>query len=51
MKIRIEGLKSELNVAVEKLNQNFIIHSTSKPYKNRKSDYHRVYLDVEIRKE
>lgn len=51
MKVRIEGLINELDLAVEKLRHNFIIRNVSKPYKNRNSDYYRVYLDVEMRKE
>ena len=51
MKIRVEGLLDELDAAIEELRQSFIVRSVSRPYKNRNSDYHRVYLDVEIREE
>lgn len=51
LKIRITGLPDELDTAIEELRRSFTIRNISRPYKNRNSDYHRVYLDVEIRKE
>lgn len=51
MKIRIEGLLNELEATITELHRSFVINSVSRSYKNRNSNYHRVYLDVEMRKE
>ena len=47
MKIRLEGTVEEIDAAAEKLRQIFRVESVSKPYKNRNSDLHRVYIDAE----
>lgn len=48
MKIRIEGLPSELDAAVDRLRQVFFVQSVSRPYKNRNSEKCRVYVDAEM---
>ena len=47
VKIRIEGKIEEVEKTVRTLGKSFCILSQSKPYKNRKSVYYRVYLDME----
>lgn len=47
MRIRIEGTLRELDAATEQLHQIFHIVSVSKPYKNRNSELHRVYVEIE----
>lgn len=47
MKIRIEGTLQEIDAAAEKLRLIFRVGNVSKPYKNRNSDLHRVYIEVE----
>lgn len=46
IKIRLEGLPKELNEALETVRENFDILSESDPYKNNRSKYYRIYLDV-----
>jgi hypothetical protein len=47
VKIRLHGLKEDVEKALESLRNTFIIHSISKPYENRNSNYVRVYVDAE----
>ena len=47
VKIRVEGLPAEVEAATEKLKKIYHILSESKQYKNRNSEYIRVYLDIE----
>jgi len=47
MRIRIEGRLDETDVAIKKIRGSFIVYNVSRPYKNRGTDYYRIYLDVE----
>lgn len=47
MKIRLEGTLQEIDAAAKQLRLIFRVVSISKPYKNRNSDLHRVYIEVE----
>lgn len=47
MRIRLEGTLQEIDAAAEKLRLIFRVGSLSKPYKNRNSDLHRVYMEME----
>lgn len=47
LKIRITGLSDEVEQATEMLNENFKILSKSDEYKNRNSEYVRVYIECE----
>lgn len=47
MKIRLEGTLQEIDAAAKQLRLIFRVGSVSKPYKNRNSDLHRVYIEVE----
>lgn len=47
IKLRVEGPPKEVEKYIEKLRESNKILQESKPYKNRNSEYVRVYLDVE----
>lgn len=47
IKIRVEGLPLEVAQVVDDFKQTFEVLTISKPYKNRTSDYVRVYVDVD----
>jgi hypothetical protein len=49
IKIRLQGLPAEVADAVKKIEETFVIHEKSGEYKNRNSDYVRVYLDVDVK--
>ena len=49
IKIRIEGIPKEADVATERLEENFTILSKSDHYKNRNGGYVRIYVDAEIK--
>ena len=51
VKIRVEGKPAEVDEAVKQLEGSFKILSKSDYYKNRRSEYVRIYTDVEIIKE
>lgn len=50
IKIRLHGTKEDIKKAEEVLKNNFVILSTSEPYKDRGVNlYYRVYVDCEIK--
>jgi Protein of unknown function (DUF3970) len=51
VKIRLQGLPEEVERLVESLKDHYRILYESSQYKNRNSEYVRVYLDVEIERE
>lgn len=51
VKVRIQGLPHEVKSAVAKLDKVFTVHEVSSPYPNRGSEYVRVYVDAEPKKD
>ena len=47
IKVRLEGLPEDVKKYLEKLKKNDRALQESKPYKNRNSEYVRVYLDID----
>lgn len=47
IKIRLEGLPDEVQATLDTMRELYVIHSVSKPYANRNSNYVRVYLEIE----
>jgi len=47
VKIRLWGLPDEIEDAVKSLQEGFKILSESRQYKDKKSEYVRVYVEVE----
>ena len=48
LKIRLQGTEEEIKKGVESLKNIYKELDVSKPYKNRNSEYYRVYLNVEL---
>ena len=46
MKIRVEGVATDVQKAVRKIGDIFPVASVSKPYKNRGNNNVRVYIDI-----
>jgi len=46
LKIRIEGMQDEINRFMNNFNDYYRVLSQSKPYKNRNSEYVRVYIEI-----
>ena len=48
IKIRLQGKKEDIEKSIPKIAKNFIILSESEYYKNRNSEFYRLYLELEV---
>lgn len=48
LKVRLQGTAEEVQKGVEELEKYFRVLEVSRPYKNRNSEYYRVYMDIEF---
>ncbi len=51
VKIRVQGTSEETKEAIEILKNSFEILQISNEYKNRNSEYVRIYVDITIKKD
>lgn len=51
VKIRVQGTPEETKEAIEILKNSFEILQISNEYKNRNSEYVRIYVDITIKKD
>ena len=47
IKIRLQGKKEDIEKSIPKIAKNFKILSESECYRNRNSEFYRLYLEVE----
>lgn len=50
IKMRLRGKLEELEGMSKDLSNHYKIMNKSKPYRDRNSDYYRIYIDVEVLK-
>ena len=49
MEIRLQGTIPELEEAEKRIRQTFAVKTVSRPYKNRRDELFRVYVEAEMR--